>query len=333
MQGDDNSAGVDPGALLAPFPFLVGCPRSGLTLVRAMVESHPDLALAPESKFLLKAVPGRSGGFTPGHFVEQVFADEQFRRWGLSRTAVELSFHATPPRDYVDAVRHVYTLWAAQWGKVRYGDKTGDHVLSLGPITALFPEARVIHLIRDGRDVAASFMELGWSENIEQAALHWRQRVLKGRQAGEILGRDRYLELRYEDLVTRTEDTLHRLCGHISLPFDRAMLNHQRAAGLVARTEPLANRNRYLGRPVMPRLRDWRRDLPPAAVDRFEVVAGDLLAELDYELRTPRRTQGLGTRVAARSHWLAWHSRRITGGDRKGKGQGQGKPKGGGTLR
>jgi hypothetical protein len=313
VRGDDDGVEVDPGGPLAAMPFVVGCNRSGLTLVRAMFEAHPDMALGPESKFLVTGIPARPDRFSVARFVDHLFADEQFRRWGLPRTTVELSFHATPPADYVDAVRHVYTLWAAQRGKVRYGDKTGDHVLSLGPITSLFPEARIIHVIRDGRDVAASFMELGWSDNIERAALHWRQRVLKGRQAGELLGRERYLEIRYEDLVTRPEDTLHRLCGHIALPFDPAMLNHQRVAGAVTRTEPLANRNRYLGRPVMPQLRDWRRDQPPAAVDRFEVVAGDLLAELDYELRTPRRGQALGTRLAARSHWLAWHSRRLRG--------------------
>ena len=88
---------------------------------------------------LLKSIPAPtrielSGGMTPARFVELIYADAQFRRWGVSRAAVELSFHATPPSSYVDAVRHVYTLWAAQRGRSRYGDKTADHVLGLGTI-------------------------------------------------------------------------------------------------------------------------------------------------------------------------------------------------------
>ena len=310
--GDHDANEVDATAALPPFPFVVGCHRSGLTLLRAMCESHPDMAVAPESGFLLTARPARPDAFTPTRFVEQIYADAQFRRWGVSRAAVELSFHATPPRTYVDAVRHVYTLWAAQRGRARYGDKTADHVLGLATITTLFPEARVVHMVRDGRDVAASILELGWSDTIEHAALHWRQRVLQGRQARDLLDPDRYHELRYEDLVMQPEPTLRKMCAAIGLPFHPAMLNHQRAAATVARTEPPANRNRYLGRPVMPRLRDWRRDLPAAAVDRFEVVAGDALAELGYELRNPSsQKQALGTRLAARRQWLSWHSQRI----------------------
>jgi len=108
------------------------------------------------------------------------------------------------------------------------------------------------------------------------------------------------------------EPTLRKMCAAIGLPFHPAMLNHQRAAATVARTEPPANRNRYLGRPVMPRLRDWRRDLPSAAVDRFEVVAADALVELGYELRTsPAQNKALSTRLAARRQWLSWHSQRF----------------------
>jgi hypothetical protein len=312
VAGDHEGNEVDATGALPPFPFVVGCHRSGLTLLRAMCESHPDVAIAPESRWLLTARPARVEAFTPARFVEQIYADDQFRRWGVSRAAVELSFHATPPRTYVDAVRHVYTLWAAQRGRGRYGDKTADHVLGLDIITTLFPEARVVHVVRDGRDVAASFLELGWSDTIEHAALHWRQRVLQGRHARDLLGPVRYHEVRYEDLVMEPERTLRQVCQAIALPFHPAMLHHQRVAAAVTRSEPPANRNRYLGRPVMPRLRDWRRDLPSAAVDRFEVVAADALVEMGYELRTsPAQNKALGTRLAARRQWLSWHSQRF----------------------
>ena len=80
-------------------------------------------------------------------------------------------------------------------------------------LAELFPEADFVHLVRDGRDVAASFLELGWAGSIEEAALHWKLRVRRGRRAGARLPAGRYHELRYEELVADPEPSLRRLCA------------------------------------------------------------------------------------------------------------------------
>lgn len=294
-----------------PFPFIVGCRRSGTTLLRAMLASHPQVAVPPESRFLMKLVPEGGRPLEPGRLVEALYEHPYFGRWQLHRRVVEASFRDDPPRTYTGAVRRVYGLWADARGKVRFADKTPDHVLRIGTLTALFPDARVIHLVRDGRDVAASFMELRWVDSIERAALHWRHRVLAGRRASVQLPAVRYHELRYEDLVERPEPTLRALCAAIDLPFDPAMLRHEKTAATILRSEAHPHHNRYVTRPLRPALRDWRRDTPPAAVDRFEALAGDALTELGYELRSRAGKPPLGTVLATRSDWLAWHAKRL----------------------
>lgn len=278
-------------------------------LVRAMCDSHPLLTVPPETDFPLALAPvERTPAFDPRRFVDAVYADDGFGRWRLPRAAVELSFTARPPASHADAVRRVYTLWAEHQGKRRYADRNPDNVLRLGALTALFPEARIVHVVRDGRDVAASWLELGWADTIERAALHWRHRVRQGRQALRLVGERRYHELRYEDLVRDPEATLRRLCAVIEVPFDHAMLEHRRAAAAAARRELRPHHHRSVTQPLRPALRDWRRDLPPAAVARFELAAGDLLSDLGYELAD--RRPGVGTRLAVGRRRLSWTVKR-----------------------
>lgn len=318
MSGDAGASnGQDPQPSTAPerppFPFVVGCRRSGTTLLRAMLASHPEVAVPPESRFMTPLVPEGLGQLFDGlRLLDDLYDNDWFGRWQLRRQLVEASFRDEPPVTYAEALRRIYGLWATQRGKTRYADKTPDHVLRIGAVTALFPEARIVHIVRDGRDVAASFLELGWVDRIERAALEWRYRVLAGREAGSQLPKLRYHEVLYEDLVERPERTLRALCAAIDLPFNPAMLHHEKAAAAGQRTEAFPHHNRYVARPLRPGLRDWRRDMPEFAVHRFEAVAGDALAEFDYELRSRTHRPPFGTRLVTRRAWLRWHSQRLT---------------------
>lgn len=308
-----NGREAAPPALLEPpFPFVVGCRRSGTTLVRAILASHSEVAVAPESRFLTALMPDVSQRFDAVRMLDSLYEHDSFARWQLRRPLVERSFRDDPCTTYTDAIRRLYALWAGRQGKVRHADKTPDHVLRIPMLVALFPEARVVHVVRDGRDVAASLLELGWVEGIERAALHWRHRVLQGRQAAGLLPSVRYHELRYEDLVERPEPTVRALCAAMDLSFEPAMLRYEKAAAEALRTEPFPHHNRFVTRPLRPGLRDWRRDLPTMALYRFEALAGDALAELGYEVRSHTRRPPFGTRLATRAEWLAWHRQKLT---------------------
>jgi len=167
-------------------------------------------------------------------------------------------------------------------------------------ISKALPEARFVHVIRVGRDVALSRAKRATEPATpERAAATWTKRIGKAREAAERL--DHYLEVRYEDLVTNTEATLRRVCELIELPFDEAMLRyHERASerleeisrDLPARGEKAARAGAERASahalakqpPDAGRIAAWRRQMPDADRAAYEAVAGDLLAELGYEV-------------------------------------------------
>jgi hypothetical protein len=294
-----------------PFLFIVGCGRSGTTLLRAMCNSHPRLAIPPESHFVVCLAERHSAprSFDCSAFLDDLYRDERFDLWQLDREQVEQSLARSSSADYADAVRQVFGTWAAVRGKQRYGDKTPVYVLHIERLASLFPEAVFIHLIRDGRDVACSFLELGWAATVEDAALHWRLRVTRGRRAGRKLGPRRYRELRYEDLVDDPEGSLRELCRAIDLAFSPAMLDHTIGVDDVISSTSHPEYHQRLNQPTTATLRDWRRELTADQVGRFELLAGDLLSDLGYERQAPETT--LSMRVDVMARWCRWQLHRI----------------------
>jgi Sulfotransferase family len=298
-----------------PFPFIVGCGRSGTTLVRAILDSHPDLAIPHESYFIGTLAPRRHryegrGGFDADLFVADLLKHPWFYRWELAEEDVRAVLTAEPPADYPDAIRRVFSLYTRQHGKARYGDKTPKYVAQIPLLAELFPEACFIHVIRDGRDVALSLMEQEWgSGNVSEAAIFWKKRAGIGRKAGLLLGPERYVEVRYEELVDDPERTVRSLCAFIDLGYERDMLRYfERADELVA-SAAFPHRHDRLFSPVIKGLRDWRRQMSSQQIATFEALAGDLLDDFGYERGSAE--VGAGTRAAARLRYVAARAHRI----------------------
>src|SRR5262249_36845662 len=155
---------------------------------------------------------------------------------------------------------------------------------------ALWPRARVVHLVRDGRDVCLSVLNWDhaykaagrystWGEDpVLTTALWWERKVRLGRQGGQGLGPGLYYELRYEDLVSNPGNTCASLCDFLGVPYDESMLRFHEGR---TRTEPgLDAKESWL--PITPGLRNWRTQMLPEDVERFEAAAGGLLTELGY---------------------------------------------------
>jgi hypothetical protein len=297
------------------FPFIVARGRSGTTLLRAMFDAHPDMAIPNESHFVVQFAQRRSKYESPEcfeleRFTGDLFDHWAFRRWGLQQEAVIEAFHATSPLDYPTAMRTLYATYARSHRKTRYGDKTPSYVLSIDLLAATFPEAVFIHLIRDGRDVALSYLDTDFgSRTLGQAAIAWDRFVRAGRTSGRRLGHSRYREVRYEDLVRDPERVLQELCAFVGLSFDARMLRyHERADDLVSQM-PHQDHHRNLYRPPTLALRDWRRELSPKDIEVFQSLAGELLDELGYE-SGPRRKHFV-PRLAVTGHRVGTLVRRM----------------------
>ena len=280
-----------PAARLDVFPFFVGSGRSGTTLLRAIFDSHPQLAIPDEVSFVIRfARPhyavryGWPRRFDADACLALILGNAAFQRWDLPDDDVRAAVRAARPADFPDLIRVLYRLWAAREGKPRYADKTPFHVLQIPRLARMFPEARFVHIIRDGRDVALSYLGVEWGpRTVDEAAVEWRRRVRKGRRAGRRLGPQRYREVRYEQLVTEPDQVVQQLCAFLDLPWDAALLQYHERADEVIRTTRFPAAHQSLLLPPTPGLRDWRRQMAPADVARFEAVAGGLLDELGYE--------------------------------------------------
>lgn len=271
--------------------FFVGSGRSGTTLIREIFNAHSDLAIPDETHFVPMLAKHRWLYERPGeHFrTDRLLRDlakyEQFRKM-LSLDEASRALRDPDPVDYPDAIRRLYSAYAAKEGKTRFGDKTPRYCLEMPALASLFPEARFVHVIRDGRDVALSVRGVSFGpDDIGGAALYWRNRALATRRFGEVLDPDRYTEYRHEELLEDTEGVVQRLCSFLDLPFEPAMLTyHERIAPRPEAHHP------HVHKPPTKGLRNWRTELSTEDVRLIELLVGDALDELGYDLATDQYT-------------------------------------------
>jgi ribosomal protein S18 acetylase RimI-like enzyme len=299
----------------AVLPLFVGCGRSGTTLLRAIFDSHSDLAIAHEAHFIAPAARRsrryeESGGFAASRFVDDLYRDPNFRRQGLERRAVTEALDAAAPRSAADAVRTVLATYSAREGKRLYGDKTPGYVTNLALLARFLPEARFVHIVRDGRDVALSYLERPeWGpRTVSEAAFHWKNRVGRGRRDGAAIGSARYLEIMYENLVSEPEETTHRVCAFLNLDFQPSMLDYHVRGHQFAQSSHTPGAFANLARPVTGGLRDWRVEMTRADQELFEAITGHLLGDLGYEIVG---TGGSRARIQAALAFVSWQKERA----------------------
>jgi hypothetical protein len=287
----------------APAPFIVGAARSGTTLMRFMLDSHSDLAIPPETHFIASLPELDTGaGVTRDTFLEAVTTFPPgapvWPDFQIPLDQFRAALQRIEPFTIGDGCRAFYQLYAARFGKPRWGDKTPRYCGHLRLIESFLPEAAFVHVIRDGRDVALSLRPLWFSpgEEIETLATYWRESVEAGRAHGRACRR--YLEIRYEDLVGDPEPQLRRVCEFLDLEFQPAMLRYYERAParleehgprfvtdgreVVTHAQRLSQQRMTMQPPDANRAGAWKTSMDSDEATRFRSVAGDLLDELGY---------------------------------------------------
>lgn len=275
---------------MTPFPFFVGCDRSGTSLLMAMFNSHPELAITYETHSIpalaaQKHLIEQSSGFDVHAFAQAVIEEKRFTGFGRSLEEVKAALQAQPPSCLSDALRTLYRRFASDRDKSRYADKTPRYVLSIPPLAELFPEAVFVHIVRDGRAVALSLRDVEWGPtSIGDCARFWKKRVVAWRSAARSLGPGRCLEVRYEELVTNPEETARQVCRFIELDWRPEVLDYVKGAQDVIDSSPVPHRHQGLLRPPRAGFRDYTREMRPRDIALFERSAGDALQQFGYEL-------------------------------------------------
>lgn len=292
--------------------FVVGHGRSGTTLLRLMLNEHSNLAIPPESSlvsYLRRA--DRKGSLTDpaartkvlermfGHvWMDQGWIAER----GLDRdTLWKLASEAPPtPGGIMDALM---SHWAEQHGATRWGEKVPNNYRFLPEIAEWFPGVKIVHLIRDGRDVALSCLTPPFADKFDhgsvyEVALRWQDAVRKGHACRAALGNEQYFELHYEELVTEPEPILRHLCTFLGEEFEPGMLEYHKDFDKTVPTYTRHHHQNLKKAANTSRVGRWRRDASEEFVVGFEGIAGPELAQCGYELSNFRRSPGQRTRIA-----------------------------------
>jgi hypothetical protein len=264
--------------------IVLGVGRSGTTLLRVMLDRNTTLAIPYESFFVLPLAHRHGRRPKLDDFVDDLERFYQLYEWGISPEDVRRRLREGMTTG--EAIAAIFAVYAEREGKTRWGDKTPLYMQHLPLIERLFPNAVWVHLVRDGRDAALSFLSLpeGFSgktwalpRTAAQFAARWRTEILAARRL-----RGPYLELRYEDLVTEPERELRRVCEHASLPWEPGMLDHTGVSEVAKMPE-----HRNIAKPPTAGLRDWRTEMSREDALTFEAVAGDVLQSAGYEVLDP----------------------------------------------
>ena len=305
MSYGSSAPAPDETMLQPPMPIIVGVPRSGTTLLRFMLDAHPEMAIPPETGFLLLAPQLLAqGDVLRQRFFEAVidYPPEApvWRDFGIADGDFRAALQAIAPFTVAEGYRAFYRLYARRCGKPRWGDKTPMYGMHLQAIERTLPEARFVHIIRDGRDVALSLRPLWFSPGsaIETLANHWSHWVSTTRREG--LHCRHYREVRYEDLVRAPRAVLMPICAFLDLDYHPAMLQYHRRSPvrltehrdrfgpdgsvLITQKQRYHQQHRTTQPPDTSRVFAWKRSLSPAERARYEAVAGEVLERCGYEV-------------------------------------------------
>jgi hypothetical protein len=256
--------------------FVGGAGRSGTTLMRVMLDSHPRICCGPE----FKALPA---------IAEQYQLLTGFHRPVMESYGNALSDVQACFRTLIEGLAKNFRRAE---GKPRWAEKTPHNVLYMVALGEIFPEARFIHVLRDGRDVTCSLLTMDWFdpstgrkvdyvETMTGAARYWRDVVTEARQqAAHPSLTGRVLEVRYEALVTETAATMRQILEFLGEEWDDAVLSYQRKD---RRGEPMESSTAGILKPVdQSALGRWQHDMTPRDKATFKAEAGALLTTLGY---------------------------------------------------
>lgn len=286
MQTGDRVA-----AALRPYPFFIlGAPRSGTSLLARMLDSHPAIAVPDETKVFQTFVPllPLYGDLRDAGRLRRLVTDVVGWSWvrRMPNPPSSAAVLERVMRPELGAVfEAVLSVWAEQQGKTRWGVKSLDHVNFWPFIEASFPRAAIVHIVRDGRDVALSQIKAPFGpKTMATAAERWLGYVMRIRAIGERLGPSRYLEIRYEDLLARPHETIAQVLRLFGEPFDPAVLNFY-SNGRPVGTDPVNDFN--IQRPLqVANAGKWKSDASRREIEVFEAIAGAMLDACGYTRAT-----------------------------------------------
>ncbi len=281
-----NPSASENGRSSAPV-FVLGCPRSGTTVLYHMLLSAGDFAVYRAESNVFNLLVPRFGDLrvrrNKKQLMEHWLKSKLFRVSGLEPAATESKIW-TKCESGGDFLRIVMEAIAQKQGVRRWAECTPDHLLYMAEIKLQIRDALFIHIIRDGRDVALSYAKQGWSsplpwdrhQDLAVAALYWRWIVRDGRRQSRGLGVD-YMEVRFEDLITRPREVLSKIGEFVGKDLDYDRIQQVGLGSVSAPNSSFLEDSDNAFSPIG----RWKSKLNSKDLLMLEVLIGDLLETSD----------------------------------------------------
>lgn len=276
--------------------FIGGCPRSGTTLLASLLGALPGCVVTPESQFKQQPLHALqrdpSLEITGEALQHQLRAHRRFRQWGVALSPDDLSERLGPAE-----LRQLLLTLARRVGEAQqlaaplttWIDHTPQNIESGLALTQTFPQARLIHIVRDPRAVAASLLPLHWGpQSAEDVAALWSHRLAHG-LALEAMLPDRIRRVHYEQLCREPEQVISALADWLGLPLPEAAL--QPVSGFLPRYT-LHQHGLIGSHPHPDRIDAWRLRLAPWQQRQIESRLLELMVSVGYAPDAPSPAPG-----------------------------------------
>lgn len=280
--------------------FIIGNPRSGTTLFRLMLNKHSSISVPPEAGFLIwlyEKYSNITNNTDYTNFINDLKETKKIESWNINYNELNDFLQNSEISSYtelIDKVYEFYTLHVINKQVKLYGDKNNYYLNHIDLLATMYPNAKFIHIIRDGRSIAVSYKELmqkdmksKYSPNlptkIKDIATEWTTNISTIEKSFEKLATDNILTIRYEDLVLTPEITLIKVCTFLDIEFEEQMLEYyktQEREGLEPK-EYMEWKSKNL-KPIISSEAYKLDKLSDDEKDEFNSLAQEILTRYDY---------------------------------------------------
>lgn len=216
--------------------FIVACPRSGTTILASILNSHSLIATATETHFfnyITKQKKYNWKNFDQKQFamiLEESRIVDFFTLSKISKEELMAKFDITKfSHDINENKKTVFnfliTALAEKKQKQLFCEKTPQHLLNLDEILELYPNAKIIHIVRDGRDVVNSLLKMPWRpDGLLNNSRFWKFYIRLGKKYEKKLEKHKFKTIRFEDLLGNPEATIKGVCDFLEIHYEETML-------------------------------------------------------------------------------------------------------------
>lgn len=267
-------------------------------MLGSMLGSHSELVSLPEAQFIIDVyLNGLRNDYlnSPKKILKEIERHPRFQL--LDIKLPELSKIISPDilyyPDLINLVKEAYSNKVNKEKALYWVEHSPNNIKNTKVLLDIFPSAKFIHIIRDGRAVASSLLSVSWGHNaIDRIANLWMGYIAHGLAAENHLDREQIFRVTYEDLVRNSEKTLKKLCVFLGINFESQMIMGRdlKLPNYYHKDEKLVGQA-----PNEDRISAWRETLKPREIELFESLAGDALVNLGYSPLIFPSARGLNT--------------------------------------